>query len=369
MPACPKNMFLLLAKFLVILLLGVSPMFLFAADLHIKRRIWSKIRNIVGDAAAAFSQLVQYAIENDATAIVLGADIFDPPDSYSIDVYEQMLREYPGVVYGIEGQHDRGNPPWLMIDSIPGIYVDRKIFEIDGYRLYALSNMPEKILKDELVNVPEGVDFLVLHQMLKDLVPSWTLDPEWVPSHVKTVLMGDYHTCYKTKYYGTTYYYPGSLSPQKINEIYTSGHFFAIEDGKIETKRVKGRHIDRIQVSSREALDLVKTVLDKIDEKAGNYLPSLQPLIMIEYDVRIENIAASLSSITTRYPYTFHYIPSIAVESLDDETTIISASEMRDHVANFTGDADVQLLICDLLDTVDRRAIDVYRETVLGDNK
>lgn len=80
-------------------------------------------------------------------------------------------------------------------------------------------------LKRNLENLDSSVNLLVLHQLCKGTVPdiegqqTWDLDPEWVPEHVKLVLMGDYHimwTCTNTK--GTQLIYPGSTAVQAIDE-------------------------------------------------------------------------------------------------------------------------------------------------------
>jgi hypothetical protein len=94
----------------------------------------------------------------------------------------------------------------------------------DGGRVtaYGVDYHHASELQELLANVPATVKVLVCHQLLDLAFPNdgcFNMRAEWVPGHVATVLMGDFHergTWVDSR--GVTFVYPGSTCLQTVAE-------------------------------------------------------------------------------------------------------------------------------------------------------
>jgi DNA repair exonuclease SbcCD nuclease subunit len=127
-------------------------------------------------------------------------------------------------VYLIQGQHDMTIPPWPEAIGTMAQHVHGKSFKplAHGPVFFGLDHRPAGHIEEELKTVPAEASILVMHQMLQGSVPgaaACDLKPEWVPAHVKLVLLGDIHTGPELTHGDTKYYYTGSPYVCNIGEI------------------------------------------------------------------------------------------------------------------------------------------------------
>ena len=193
-------------------------------DLHLKPLTWQDMPELRGDAFVAWMQIVNICINSGIKTLLILGDIFDKsrPDSESVEAFEvgmDMLAKHGILVYFIQGNHDKSDPPWASALSPLAKYIGNGepfMVEIDGSPcvIRGYDNMPAAQLKeqmDELRDSPEKPDIVLVHQLEKTFVPfegSWDFDVEWVPEGVQLVLAGDYHDPVESGrlwYTGSTY--------------------------------------------------------------------------------------------------------------------------------------------------------------------
>lgn len=255
----------------------------FIGDAHLKKRIWTDLK-VEGDAYRAFSQAVQESM--DADGIVLAGDIFDPPNSESIDEYGKALKDYPGRVVGVQGQHGLANPPWLEVEGLRGENIHRKTVEIGGVTLYGVENQPRHRMKEELERVPEGTDILVLHQLADPCLPyRGTLDPGWIPEYIENVVIGDLHQQTTFEIPGGRAYYTGSLIPCNTREVENTQGYLVYEDGEFSYRTVEVRPFEVFTVSEEDDLEELQEA-NFFSECMGEH----QPVLFIKFDRTIPGI-------------------------------------------------------------------------------
>jgi DNA repair exonuclease SbcCD nuclease subunit len=207
-------------------------MFVSAADLHLREDFLACLPEVRGDAHHSYRQIIDYCIKHEAKALVLAGDVFDGQPS-SLDVYVFLegvmnLKAHDIAVYAIQGQHGHSRFSWANVhphvidlnlvnephEIEPGVF-------IDGYDI-----LPPDELQRALKKVKKQTNVLALHQMAKGCMPdiaghqTWDYDPEWCPSNVALVLLGDYHDQWQTTTNGgkTFQIYNGSTHMRAINE-------------------------------------------------------------------------------------------------------------------------------------------------------
>jgi DNA repair exonuclease SbcCD nuclease subunit len=259
-------------------------MIVFTADLHLSPTIWADLPDVRGDSYRAFRQICDYCIQHKAEALVLGGDVFNrsTPDSMSVAFFRSCIvnvRESGTRVLGIQGQHDRSNPPWFsVVDGVEWLHDVTSTVLVDGKscRISGLDNTDaasvQKWLQGCAVDPP---DIIVMHQALRQVFPiedAWDLDKEWIPEG-PLVLLGDLHfeaqqgCCY---YSGSTHIRSVSENPQKSFIVVHQ------EDGTLTVKRhpLKSREVLMATIGDEDGL---KSALNLVE-----VVPSaeLQPLLI-----------------------------------------------------------------------------------------
>jgi hypothetical protein len=229
--------------------------------------------------------------------------------------------------------------------------------------------MPRQRLREQLRHIPENTDFLVLHQMLYGIVPTWDLRIEELPDYVPVTLLGDCHLPLEFDTPGGKAYYNGSLVPQRITELDTSGSFMVVEDtGTIRRERVPIREMRRYNAANLEDLTLVHHLIsDQVGKDESRFNPHLPPLVFITYEIRAKDIHQELEALCSTFDgIIFELIPYSGKGTEDPELPTISGEDMSSYVAEYTKDPALQALLCGLLETGDRAPIDNYRKHVYG---
>lgn len=234
---------------------------LFAADLHLDPLIWKDLPDVRGDAHDSWKQIVAAAIDQKVDAVILGGDVFDAhPPSESVRCFLEGvwgLKEKGIPILAIQGQHgyDR-RLAWSSLDPYvqdlnASAYVTVPLTAVDTeFRIAGIDNLPPAQLKERLSALRPEVNVLVVHQMIKGMVPSfggreiWNMDPDWVPGHVKLVLAGDYHSPVEAVFRGIRFKYNGSTVLRKIDEpdqkfFHLVHRDFSIDSVKLVTRPVQ----------------------------------------------------------------------------------------------------------------------------------
>ena len=228
---------------------------LFAADLHMDPLIWRDLPNVLNDSHDSWLQIVAEALRRRVDAVILGGDVFDRhPPSETVRCFLEgvwMLKEAKIPILAIQGQHGRSHKlAWSSLDP----YVEDihyAVRTIGKFNITGIDNLPPTQLKECLANLNPCVNVLVVHQMIRGMVPSfggreiWDMDPDWVPNHVKLVLAGDYHSPVERTFKGIQFKYNGSTVTRSIDE--PDAKFFHIIDEEfgIEPVRLLTRKIAR----------------------------------------------------------------------------------------------------------------------------
>lgn len=273
--------------------------FVFAADLHLDTHIWSNTPEVQGDAFDAAAQVFNHTVHSKAKALVLGGDIFNRhPTSEVVRfwlVAMKALKDAGIKVYAIQGQHGRtaNGVPWHSIEN-SCMDIHRQTIPIfNGVNLFALERMPGVMLKEHLDELKDRKDIqvLVLHQLLKGTVPdiqgsdSWDLDPDWVPEHIKLVLLGDLHEPLEIQPRLTKFIYNGSTCLRSISEPSDKSFLVVKEDLSVE----------RIPLSTRVFKTYVIFAESQLKAAVDNIV-ALPPksVAYIKYDPRVEDVESKV---------------------------------------------------------------------------
>lgn len=289
----------------------------FVADLHLAPLTWQDQPEIRGDAYAAWLQLVEYCCSSGVKTLLIGGDIFDKarPDSESVEVFEtgmDMLANYEILVYFIQGNHDRADPPWASALSPLAKYIGNgevAMIDVDGTpcTVRGYDNMPAAQLKEhfeELCDLPENPDIVLIHQLEKTFVPfegSWDFDMGWVPEGVRLVLGGDYHEPVESGrlwYSGSTYSTTISeFTPRSFLHIHRNQHDGTFNVGRVPLqKRIV---LERSVITDEHLAEAVKAI-DELER--DDQLPECiqLPLVFIRCSTNVTDAVAALEDACAR---------------------------------------------------------------------
>ena len=262
-------------------------MFICAADTHLQVSAWSGHQELAGDSLKSFGQIVDHTVNSKAKALVLPGDILDcnRPSSAVVNFLLQQLAKLRACevpVYFVQGQHCRAEPCWLQVVEDPNVIrlTPELAVELEkGVVLSGADHMPAEQLQETLKKIPKKVTHLVLHQMLKPLM-GWNMDLEWVPEHVKLVLLGDYHR----KFSLDKAHYPGSTCMQAIDEP-ADKYFFEVTGTKVKPIQLNTRPFMACVVTNEDELSkMAQDVMEFKGNEVGN------PLVLIRCGFEAEKV-------------------------------------------------------------------------------
>lgn len=307
-------------------------MIVFAADLHLTPHIWQDMSALAGDAYSAFKQIVDYCVANEASALVLGGDIFDKskPDSMSVATFIDgmtILAQAQIPVFTVQGQHEQADPPWARLSKHVQCIGDGRPVTIDdagvAVTLRGFDNGPVDTLQQAMKKLKPVPDILVVHQLAKQLVPfegAWNFDADWVPKGVKLILGGDYHI----RSSEGRLHYPGSTHMRNVSEI---GDHFILQvtsetkitqkgRGKKKTEeskltgfavapvKLRTRKVVQLCMSSPEARDQLLPTITPIQAVEGEAVDdALPPLVYLLYDSQIKDALSRVAAVCKERGY------------------------------------------------------------------
>jgi DNA repair exonuclease SbcCD nuclease subunit len=256
---------------------------LFAADLHMDPLIWRNLPNVLNDSHDSWKQIVKQAIERKVDAVILGGDVFDRhPPSETVRCFLEgvwKLKHAQIPILAIQGQHGRSHKlAWSSLDpyvqdldaaTFVTVPLNATATERD-FRIAGIDNLPPAQLKERLSALKPEVNVLVVHQMIRGMVPSfggreiWDMDPDWVPNHVKLVLAGDYHSPVARTFKGIKFKYNGSTVTRSIDEPDEKFFHIVDDDFGIEPVKLSTRTIKRYLLMSDTDVEEVGKVLAEL---------------------------------------------------------------------------------------------------------
>lgn len=265
---------------------------LFAADLHMGH-MWKGFLEKLEDSHDSWRQIVDLAVDEKVDGVVLGGDVFDrQPMPETVRAFLEgvwKLRDKGIPIYAIQGQHARGrNLAWSSIDPYVVDLAAQSVLGIGKFNITGLDNMSPNELKEMLGAIHPSVNVLVLHQMMRGMVPNfgghelWDCDTDWIPDHVKLVLLGDYHSPVEQTVRNTFYKYNGSTVLCAIDEPKKKFCHIVTDDFKIRALELKVRPAERF------------LILTESEEKVSELLEAVKnmPAGAIVYVKHHPNIAA-----------------------------------------------------------------------------
>jgi hypothetical protein len=302
----------------------------YSADLHLSPTIWRDMSMLAGDAYRAFNQLIDVCIDEQASALVLGGDIFDKPrpDSQSVAVFiEGVSRLVDTDVYVVQGQHERAEPPWACLDEGVHYIGDGQLVTLEDegvtFTLRGYDNAPVEVMKQAMKDMDPAPDILVIHQLEKKLVPfegSWDFDMKWVPKETKLILGGDYHIHANEK----RLWYPGSTHMRNIDE--RGAHYLLLVtpgvknvakgrgkkkvmtrqwDGKFEVQaqRILNRPIIDCVINDASHVDAGLAVITGYAPDPAEVDDELEPLVYLKYNPQVEDALERVTEVCKEKGY------------------------------------------------------------------
>lgn len=275
-------------------------MIVVTGDVHLSSSIWMRHPRIRGDAEKGFQFVVDWASERDADALILAGDIMDPPSSKNLDLYHKILGDFPGLVAGIQGQHDHADPSWLSVEGVRDMDINNEAVDINGITFYGVEYQPRVALACALEGVPP-IDFLVMHQLAEPCIDFGSADfnPEQIPQHVQAAVCGDLHQ--QTEFSlssGGKGYYTGSLTPRNRREI-GNGHGFLVIDDNKQVRRINytGRMFDRLILEEEEDFERLAAAKEKLHRRCG-----MPPALFVDFNPDLSGSREKLNEFKSNNP-------------------------------------------------------------------
>lgn len=287
---------------------GVTPLFVFCADLHLEDGAWSTRPGIYGDAYYSFQQIIDYCIAQNLP-LIMGGDILEKKQNLARPIAKlceglSRLQQKNVRAYYIQGNHEYDrNAPWLSVHPWPIHLHDTGVQFGDAcIGVWGLDWLPRGEIQAALQQVPADTDILITHQVWKDFMGTLGRTECELSDvhHVQTVLAGDFHVTKTVEGVNAQgkpvqMLSPGSTAMQDIGET-PEKYFFVIGVENNSRKLV----FQPVQLKTRRFAYYVVRDLDTLDElcagklsadikKLDGELPAEinKPLIRIKFDKQL----------------------------------------------------------------------------------
>ena len=291
-----------------------------SGDWHLARRTWASLPAVEGDAYKAASQIFAHCLSlkerGEDVYLVLAGDVFDTvsptPDAVAFFLRgAERLEKAKVSVYAVQGQHGRYDDlPWPSVhpyvkDLTQGPV---RLLPDETCGMLGFDSSSPAALQDKLKELPKAVRVLILHQMLKGLVPdvdghqNWDLDPEWVPDHVKYVFLGDYHKPIAVRSnHGSEFVYTGSISMQAVDEP-PEKSFIEFDTVTGKWKRVPLKTRPFVSYACREPEQLAELLIK---------IAALEPdtLVLLKYDPRVPEVEKKAKAANPKVHFMLRVLP------------------------------------------------------------
>lgn len=280
------------------------------SDCHLQERAWSSRTTLHGDAFNAFEEIVEYACSQGLPIIAAG-DIIDKQKNEAAvagfvrRMMEQCQECRLGFLY-IQGQHELQEHPWLTeLSNWPEWLPNRTKPKMLGgkRRIHGIDWTPVDKLEEALAAVPPETDILVMHQVASAFMGSVTspeLTWQMIPSHVKLLILGDYHVHKRVEWArpdGSKLIIlsPGSTAMQSIDEPPVKEYFLLYDDFSTESLTIPSRpFLQPTDLVFEEDLDhfveQVGSQVERARERVAAMPEELQkPILYVRYHYDIKD--------------------------------------------------------------------------------
>lgn len=280
----------------------MKPLFLNCSDAHLRDRR--------GDEQFALSQIVSAAVRLKVDVVGAG-DLFDRQSNRSAAVtffYNELdrLAAAGRKFYYTEGQHDLDDPPWLS-GHRAAVSLHKQVIDFGEAVVYGLNWQPFGKLQEALAEIPDGVNFLVCHQVWADWMGDLA-NPQGsfaqIPGHVRYVQTGDLHQWKLGQYKNADgvkmlVCSTGATTQQRADE--PSKHHYALfyPDGRFEQKTLKSRVfydspvMNRPEDLDRFVADVEPTLATLYQQAAAADLPDniMKPVVRYTHSATLTDAA------------------------------------------------------------------------------
>jgi len=340
-------------------------MIIIAGDTHLKRYLWYSLRAVQYDTFFAFEQIISYAREHNAEALILAGDIHDPITTESLKFYQEQTHGLQDRIFAIDGEHDRAEPPWISVPKINGENLDQTLIEVDGHYIWGIRQQSRASVTRDLTKIPKQADVLIMHQFLDAVAPvpsAGNLDENLIPEHIRWCFMGHCHAPCTVEIPGGRAYYTGSTVPQKCDEFSFAHSFLVFEDGKVRRQLLEGRRFYRVRCETPGDLENLVSYLEAGCPSNAESYRGLPSVLFLEYNVSLHNVSQLLTDLRAQFQKViFHMRPFLQTQDGQAGRPIQIGKTMEELVSQNTDDPDLQGLLIGLLREGDRRPIDEFR--------
>lgn len=338
-------------------------MFVFFSDAHLQMQAWKDLPGVRGDAYESLTQVIKYAIDNKAEAIIDGGDLFDDKPSafdasFLLCAVEELKRA--GIkVLSIQGQHGRDRLlSWACIDPYVLDLDPAEPVKLAGGKIVikGFNNSPADELKAKLQTIPPEVNVLVLHQKASGVTPGmgYDFDTDWVDCHVRLVLLGDYHRAIEwakecpPPLSAARYVYNGSLCMQATDEPPEKSFLRVNDDLTYERIPLTTRPFISLMIQSEDQLEEAKKVLKKFPANG---------MAFVRFDVRVKDVEETIRALRPDVNLKCRPLPLVVV---DDKPVIkekVSVETCLAALVDKTKDEELHAFLIQLIKNKDTKAV------------
>lgn len=362
-----------------------KPLFVFTADNHVKRRIWKSIPEIEYDTYNSLQQICDFCSQQNLP-LVVGGDLFDSrtPTASDVNFVSKQFATLTNGVYCLDGNHDGyghvdASEEDSWVNTVGATCVNGKKFTVGDLTLYGQPYALPTKLEEDLSKLGNDIDILICHQLLQEIIGSTmisNMQANWVPGHIKTILLGDYHKQSSFTSLDDQYFvYPGSTAPMRFSEAEQKYFMVVGSKGKLitcVTVPLLTRSLLSYSVTDKAELDgVVKTIKRFVQgEKQTNednpyYTPISRPYVRLSYDSSLSGVQAAIGKLSD-----LAYIESepfgsnaLRIDPTQLESTHISPAQIMDQLVDKKENPALYSFGLDLVGTEDFTAVfDAKRE-------
>lgn len=244
-------------------------------------------------------QIVEFAVQQKPDAVIYAGDIFEKHTrSADLEMYLRNKVKYMqghGIrVLGIEGNHDLLNTNASLeicdIEPLDHSNSEPKATDVCGTKFWGINYCPPgPEFKEKLMQIPDGIDVLVLHQTLAEVFPLCAdISAEELADIVRNkgvryIAMGHLHGTWQTCLGNVHVVYPGSTEMTDIDES-PDKYIYSVEMGarspsffipKVTMHKLNTRPITRMIVDTEQQAELLISKLISKKDTTSLYVLSV----------------------------------------------------------------------------------------------
>lgn len=321
---------------------------LVTSDLHLSEKIW-KHRPIERDSYYSWEQIVDIALYEQCSDIILAGDILDKQTNTSNPLHSLLLGLNRLTDAGVsihynQGQHEYQLSPWMDLHRNARHFDSVELHQIGGLSWcgsdYCQADRLNAFLQSESVL---QADVLVCHQvwlefMGEECKPQGSFAD--VPANVRYLITGDYHDNICQKFGSLVVLSPGSTHLRSISE--PEDKYVFILDIEANSVKVSTRELytrRKIEIDATKDANLAK-VLQQVEsglERAISYAEEVEldeylkmPLLRLIYKQEDADLAIQIEKAVAGKAHLFY--KQVKGENKSDEPSLTEHMDASDRV-------------------------------------